>query len=80
MLAVKRTILVQFKFSLGIFPVLLGCIVLSFAFRALQRDDFYGSFFSHYSPLIFGKKMIVKELPSGIEPLTSTLPWLRSAD
>ena len=80
MLAVKRTILVQFKFSLGIFSVLLGCIVLSFAFRALQRDNFYGSFFSHYSPLIFGKKMIVKELPSGIEPLTSTLPWLRSAD
>ncbi len=76
MLAIKRTVLAQFELSLGVFTVLFSSIVLALTFTALHSNQFYSCFLGHFNSPLQG--MI--ELPSGIEPLTSTLPWLRSAD
>ena len=85
MLAIKGAILVQFQLTLDILSILVGGIVLTLALAALQGDNFDSGLFlaSHFlSPqtkIPAGLPMKEKP-PSGIEPLTSTLPWLRSAD
>lgn len=85
MLAIKGAILVQFQLTLDILSILVGCIVLALALAALQGDDFDSGLFlaSHFftpiTKIPAGLPMKEKP-PSGIEPLTSTLPWLRSAD
>ena len=44
MLALKRTILIQLKFTLSISPILLSGIVLLLAFGTLQSNFLHGPF------------------------------------
>jgi uncharacterized membrane protein len=51
MLAIKRAILAQLKFRLGILAIFLGCIVFALAFSALHSNYFNRRFLSHSGPL-----------------------------
>ena len=77
-LAAERAILVLFKLSSNVLAVLVCSIVLLFAVCALQGNDFYGCLFlaCHFR---FSYKNL-KKLPSGIGPLTSSLPTMCSTD
>lgn len=44
-LAIKRTILIEFKLTSNILTILVCGIILSFAFRTLQSNNFYSTFF-----------------------------------
>ena len=85
MLTVKGTIFTQLQLTLDVLTIFISGIVLTLALAALQGDDFDSGLFlaSHFfTPMTkIPAGMPMKEKPpSGIEPLTSTLPWLRSAD
>jgi hypothetical protein len=45
MFSVKGTVFIKFQFLLDIPPVLLGGVILSFAFGALQGDKFHHGLF-----------------------------------
>ena len=61
MLLIEGTILIELKFPLNVFSILVGCIIPSLALATLQCNYFYRCFFCHYlTPYV--KKQASKSL------------------